>query len=423
MYLVIISESFPDEDAQLLRDVGHKITTPRSIEKGQKILDKALKKNLGVPDAVIIDNALKGAQFYAKALKVSLHAGSHDTDIYLVVKKDIIAALDPEYFGISGFIEAPLASNKVLDLVGIPEEPEEGRSTPSVSEHVAPEATELKTDKRTTRPAQAEDAPAGLSQETAVAVKVRKLLNPYKLAFSSFLGIAVIFLSILGLGNLGKKDEAPPAREIPNFYGLFLEEAEALASSYDLSCEVEYAPAEDPEGTVISQFPPAGTPIGDTGSISLVVCEEKEEDLGPESDIPQPQEEQQSISEEGESGGTLLTDTPPGDVRHSPAPSPTYTDTPAATPPPATPSGSPPVALISASSTSVSSGSIVTFYASGSYDPDDGPLSYSWSCGGSGVSISREMVSNVVPGSITVTVTVTDGEGRSSSASITVSVY
>ena len=81
------------------------------------------------------------------------------------------------------------------------------------------------------------------------------------------------------------------------------------------------------------------------------------------------------------------------------------------------------MARLSASSAGVPSGSIVTFSASGSYDPEGGPLAYSWSCGGSGVSISREMVSNIVPSSVTVTVTVTDGEGKSASASVTISVY
>ena len=123
MYLVIVSEVFPDEDAKLLRDVGHKVITPRSIEKGQKIIDKALKKNSNVPDAIVVDNGLKGAQFFAKALKISLQEGGEDKDIYLVVNPDIIGAIDPEYFGITGFVEAPLSSKKLLDLVGIPEGP------------------------------------------------------------------------------------------------------------------------------------------------------------------------------------------------------------------------------------------------------------------------------------------------------------
>lgn len=81
------------------------------------------------------------------------------------------------------------------------------------------------------------------------------------------------------------------------------------------------------------------------------------------------------------------------------------------------------MARIAASETRVTSGTIVTFSATGSYDPDGGPLGYSWSCGGSGESTSREMVSNIVPGNVTVTVTVTDAEGKSASASITISVY
>lgn len=422
MYLVIISESFPDEDAQLLREVGHKITTPRSIEKGQKVLDKALKKNLGIPDAVIIDSALKGAQFYAKALKVSINAGAHTTDIYLVVKEDIIAALDPEYFGISGFIEAPLAGNKLLDLVGIPEEMEGEIGEESAEEEAPPPHIEIKRETMTTRPVHRKDAPAGLSQESGAAVKQRHLSNPYKLAFSAVLSVTVITAAIVGFGSFTKKEEPPQIRDIPNFYGMVLKEAEELASSCGLCCEVEYAPAGGIHGTVISQFPPAGTPINETETVSLVVCKEKDKES--EGNISESQEDQQSISEAGESGGTLLADAPPGSVSHSPAPSSAYSDTPApAPPPPKAASGSPPVARISASSTSVSSGSMVTFSASGSYDPDGGPLSYSWSCGGCGVSTSREMVSNVVPGSITVTVTVTDSEAKKSSASITVSIY
>lgn len=178
MYLVIISECFSDEDAKLLRGVGHKVITPRSIEKGQKVLDKAIKKNLGVPDAVIVDNTLKGAQFFAKALKISLHDGSHKTDIYLVVGEDIIGALDPEYFGISGFIEAPLTSKKVLDLVGIPEVSEDAQQTRADIQ--APPAAPLSIEKETmtTRPAGVNDAAAKSSQGAPVAVQQRKAWSP-----------------------------------------------------------------------------------------------------------------------------------------------------------------------------------------------------------------------------------------------------
>jgi len=404
MYLVIISECFSDEDAKLLRGVGHKVITPRSIEKGQKVLDKALKKNLGVPDAVIVDNALKGAQFFAKALKVSLHEGSHKTDIYLVVREDIIGALDPEYFGISGFIEAPLTSKKVLDLVGIPEGSEVAQQTRADIQGppAAPLAIEKET--MTTRPGEADDAVARSFQGAPVALKEQKAWSPHKLAFSAVLGITVILASIIAFGSISRRNEAPPAEELPNFYGMTQGEAEDLASSHGIEYEVEYASSGEPEGIVISKKPFAGGPPAGGGG-------------GP---APEAGDDQQSIPEEGGSGGALLTDAPPASS-HSPAPPPTYTQSPE--PAPALPSGSTPVARIAASSTSVSSGSIVTLSAAGSYDPEGGPLDYSWSCGGSGESTSREMVSNIVPGSVTVTVTVTDAEGKSASASITISVY
>jgi hypothetical protein len=417
MYLVIISECFSDEDAKLLRGVGHKVITPRSIEKGQKVLDKALKKNLGVPDAVIVDNALKGAQFFAKALKVSLHEGSHKTDIYLVVREDIIGALDPEYFGISGFIEAPLTSKKVLDLVGIPEGSEVAQQTRADIQGppAAPLAIEKET--MTTRPGEADDAVARSFQGAPVALKEQKAWSPHKLAFSAVLGITVILASIIAFGSISRRNEAPPAEELPNFYGMTQGEAEDLASSHGIEYEVEYASSGEPEGIVISQYPCAGTPLEGLGVVCLIVSERQEES---ESPAPEAGDDQQSIPEEGGSGGALLTDAPPASS-HSPAPPPTYTQSPE--PAPALPSGSTPVARIAASSTSVSSGSIVTLSAAGSYDPEGGPLDYSWSCGGSGESTSREMVSNIVPGSVTVTVTVTDAEGKSASASITISVY
>lgn len=428
---MIVSEGFPDEDAKLLRDVGHKVITPRSIEKGQKIIDKALRKKADIPDAIVVDSGLKGAQFFAKALKISLQEGGEDKDIYLVVNPEVIGAIDPEYFGISGFIEAPLGSRKLLDLIGIPEGPvgereeeEAGwtRAEPGGDEglqggEAGPSSQPILEKITMTTAAAPADAAAGAQPgEGRAEIRDKAGARTYRLAFSAVLGAAVLAASAVGFSAVSGR-RSPPAAELPNFYGMDLAEAESLASSCGLSCEVEYVSSGEPPSMVLCQYPAAGTPVDGFDEVALVVANEEGES---EEQVSLPHAgEAGGISElvEVESGGALMADAPPDDLSHSPAPPPSRNAAPA----PA--SGQAPVARIAASSTSVPSGSIVSLSASASYDPDGGPLSYSWSCGGSGPSVSRELVSNIVPEAITVTVTVTDDEGRSAAASVTINVY
>ena len=61
--------------------------------------------------------------------------------------------------------------------------------------------------------------------------------------------------------------------------------------------------------------------------------------------------------------------------------------------------------------------------ASSSYDPDGHIVSYSWSCGRSGVSLHHVFESSVIPAMIPVTLTVTDDAGYSSSATRYVALY
>ncbi|NPV60221.1 MAG: hypothetical protein HPY75_11260 [Actinobacteria bacterium] len=61
--------------------------------------------------------------------------------------------------------------------------------------------------------------------------------------------------------------------------------------------------------------------------------------------------------------------------------------------------------------------------ASSSYDPDGHIVSYSWSCGRSGVSLHHVFESSVIPAMIPVTLTVTDDAGNSSSATHFVTLY
>lgn len=61
--------------------------------------------------------------------------------------------------------------------------------------------------------------------------------------------------------------------------------------------------------------------------------------------------------------------------------------------------------------------------ASASIDPDGRIVSYSWSCGGSGISLYRVFESQVIPARVAITLTVTDDRGASSSTTRYVTLY
>lgn len=82
-----------------------------------------------------------------------------------------------------------------------------------------------------------------------------------------------------------------------------------------------------------------------------------------------------------------------------------------------------PVASFSASPSEGSSPLQVYLDAGASYDPDGSIVSYSWSCGGSGVTVYRMFESNVIPTRIGVTLTVTDDDGASSSTTHSITLY
>ncbi len=87
------------------------------------------------------------------------------------------------------------------------------------------------------------------------------------------------------------------------------------------------------------------------------------------------------------------------------------------------PTNRPPVASFSVSPSEGSSPLQVYLDAGASYDPDGSIVSYSWSCGGSGVSIYRVFESSVIPSRISITLTVTDNGGASSSTTRSVTLY
>lgn len=82
-----------------------------------------------------------------------------------------------------------------------------------------------------------------------------------------------------------------------------------------------------------------------------------------------------------------------------------------------------PVASFTVSPSEGSSPLQVYLDAGSSYDPDGDIASYSWSCGGGGISIYRVFESSVIPARISITLTVTDNSGASSSATRTITLY
>lgn len=82
-----------------------------------------------------------------------------------------------------------------------------------------------------------------------------------------------------------------------------------------------------------------------------------------------------------------------------------------------------PVASFSASPSEGGSPLQVYLDAGASYDPDGSIVSYSWSCGGSGVAVYRMFESNVIPTRVSVTLTVTDDDGASSSITHSITLY
>lgn len=86
-------------------------------------------------------------------------------------------------------------------------------------------------------------------------------------------------------------------------------------------------------------------------------------------------------------------------------------------------SPAPPVASFTISPSQGESPLQVYLDASSSYDPDGAIVSYSWSCGGQGVSLYRVFESSVIPATLSVTLTVTDDGGHSSSATRRITLY
>lgn len=87
------------------------------------------------------------------------------------------------------------------------------------------------------------------------------------------------------------------------------------------------------------------------------------------------------------------------------------------------PSGAAPVASFTLGPAEGRSPLQVWLDASSSHDPDGHIVSYSWSCGGGGVSICHVFESNVIPARIPVTLTVTDDAGNSASVTHYVILY
>jgi hypothetical protein len=82
-----------------------------------------------------------------------------------------------------------------------------------------------------------------------------------------------------------------------------------------------------------------------------------------------------------------------------------------------------PVAAFSLSAAEGQSPLQVYLDASASYDPDGSIVSYTWSCGGSGVSFYHVFESNIIPAVIPITLTVTDDGGHSAQATHCVTLY
>ena len=187
---------------------------------------------------------------------------------------------------------------------------------------------------------------------------------------------------------------------LPSFVGMNYEEASVRAEELGVICEKSEEHNQDcGAGIVISQEPGEDEEITEGMVVRLTVS------LGPEASAA-------PLSESGTSTGDSSTsgDTTTGDKTVTPAPQPTP--------------GSKPVVSASASpSSGPSSGVMVTLSAS-AYDPDGGSIvSYSWSCGGSGPTISREFASATAPQTVTVSVTVTDDEGQTGTASVSINLY
>ncbi|MPZ86373.1 MAG: PKD domain-containing protein [Actinophytocola sp.] len=96
-----------------------------------------------------------------------------------------------------------------------------------------------------------------------------------------------------------------------------------------------------------------------------------------------------------------------------PPPNTTTPKPPTTTPKP--PANKPPVASFTFSCTDLN----CDFNGGGSSDPEDGPLTYSWSCGGSSVTTSCTFPE---PGDYQVTLTVTDNKGARDTEMKTVTV-
>ncbi len=90
---------------------------------------------------------------------------------------------------------------------------------------------------------------------------------------------------------------------------------------------------------------------------------------------------------------------------------------------PTAPANQVPLAIFTPSVSNISAGGVVSFDASGAYDPDGSIVSYSWEFGdfttGSGESVSHTFAT---AGTFTVTLTVTDNGGATGSATTVISV-
>jgi hypothetical protein len=240
----------------------------------------------------------------------------------------------------------------------------------------------------------------------------KERINLRKVAIVTGAVVVAVMLAMLPLlaSSLFKENPQnllqaqPQYISAPSFVGLSSEEAEQLAADNGILIEREEQFSNEVEaGKIMTQNPGQGAEVEEGFTVKLSVSK------GPEIIEEAPAEVAANTITPDQQTGSGTTNTGGG----------------GGTAPPATPaSGSPPVAAFTYSPASgPSSGVIVKCNASGSYDPDGGPLSYSWSFGGSGVSASSEFVSSIAPVDKAITLTVTDSEGKKSSVTHYVHLY
>ena len=434
MKILIVSKTFPDEDACTLREYGHDVNCAREVKAAQRCVNDGY-----TPDLVYIENRLDSAQFFAKQVR-SKHEGA---EIYVMVSNSEASIEDPSRLGIDGFIVGGLKVEQIIERAGDLRPP-----VPEPVEEAGPEESPGPKETRTTeyisaqKPVPAEDA---AEQDNVITITIPRLFknraekatpscqeressndgveesgkkyrHAYRLAFPAILALFALaaILNIYGPRLGSSSDE--PAAALEDLKGKTCEESYAYLENMGIPYDVVEVRSEDGNDLVVDQDPPGGTALEDVQNVTIMVSR-KTENMDPAAD---PLDTDENLANKG---GDDYASPPSSPAPNSQAQVPAVTPPSPPTPAPAKPAGSKPVVSLSASRTSgPSSGFMVSFSAS-AYDPDGGSIvSYSWSCGGSGPSTSHEFTSNIAPSTVTVTVTVTDDEGQAASSSVAINL-